>query len=154
MHTVYVGDAKDVVKRIRSQHCGGNVESSALRKHIAQCKGYRLKIIQRSSGSRRVRIDFPEPETGERNISDYIRAGSWQVALCFGYDEAHDFQWYLIQQLNPLLNVTRKPWNSLNEQRYKMLHEKMKTTSALTYAELTKDFSGPGVYVLYHDELP
>jgi len=45
---IYVGDSKDVIKRIRTNHCKGNVEASALRKYVAEALGYRIKITKRS----------------------------------------------------------------------------------------------------------
>ena len=62
---VYVGDSRDVVKRIIVCHCNGNVEASALRKAVAEAMGYRLKKSRRESGSIRVRIDLPNPNEGE-----------------------------------------------------------------------------------------
>jgi len=50
MKVIYVGDARDVVKRIQNNHCGGNVEASALRKAVAEAMGYSLKRTRARSG--------------------------------------------------------------------------------------------------------
>ena len=150
MLVVYVGDARDVIKRIRSQHCGGNVEASALRKHIAVAKGYPLSTTRRASGSSRVRLALPDPSRGEQEISAYLRSGTWKVAICVSYEEAHDFQWYAIEQLNPLLNVSRKPWSAQHHARYAALFGLLESMPGMDYSELGKARSGPGVYVLYH----
>ncbi|MEM3573648.1 MAG: hypothetical protein QXJ62_05415, partial [Nitrososphaeria archaeon] len=110
---IYVGDASDVVKRILTNHCSfsSNVEASALRCAVAEAMGYRLKRTKRPSGSTRIRIDLPNPREGEDIVSAYIHAGRWKYIICESYDEAHDFQWYVIDQLKPLLNKNVKPWN-------------------------------------------
>ena len=51
MKTIYVGDSKDVVKRIKNNHCSGNVEASAFRKHLAVAMGYKLKKTKIETGS-------------------------------------------------------------------------------------------------------
>ena len=151
---IYVGDSKDVIKRIRTNHCRGNVEASALRKYVAEALGYRIKITKRPSGSRRVRIDLPDPRRGEKDVSDYIRSGKWRYVLCISSVEAEDFQWYVIDQLNPLLNRERKPWNHGNLQKYHSLLVQLKSSSALNYKQLSYMKSGPGVYVLHHQRKP
>jgi hypothetical protein len=107
LHVVYVGDAKDVVKRIRSDHCNGNVEASALRKSVAIAKGYLLKKTKRPSGSTRIRIDLPVPRKGETCISGYIQSSEWRFVLCASSMEAKDFQWYAIDQLADLCIFVR-----------------------------------------------
>jgi hypothetical protein len=37
---IYVGDGSNVTARILTCHCAGNVEGSALRKHVAECMGF------------------------------------------------------------------------------------------------------------------
>ncbi len=154
MIIVYVGDSKDVIKRIRTNHCRGNVEGSALRKHVAQAKDYRIKKTRRPSGSTRIRIDLPDPHRGEQDVSDYIRSGEWKYVLCASASEAEDFQWYVIDQLNPLLNRTQKPWNRGNLQRYYALLAQLTNSPVLTCEQIRSMQSGPGVYVLYHQRRP
>ena len=151
---IYVGDGKDIVKRVRNNHCRGNIEASALRKHLAIAKGYNIKTSQRNNGSTRVRIDLPDPRVGESDISSYIQSGEWKLIICNSYLEANDFQWYAIEHLNPLLNVTKKMWNKDNSERYQSLLEILKTSPSLKYKDLNNAISGPGVYVLYHDKRP
>jgi len=147
---IYVGDAGGVIKRIRTNHCSGNVEASALRRHVAKAKGYRIKSTRRTSGSIKARIDLPNPRTGEVDVSDYIRSGEWRYVICNSYAEANDFQWYVIDQLKPLLNKNCKPWNRENLQRYQALLAQLTNSPALNWDQLHGMQSGPGVYVLYH----
>jgi len=151
---VYVGDSRDVVKRIIVCHCNGNVEASALRKAVAEAMGYRLKKSRRESGSIRVRIDLPNPNEGEAKISSYIRSGKWKYIICQSYTEAYDFQWYVISQLKPLLNRKIKPWNTLRNKRYKELFAQMLKSQPLGCNELYGKPTGPGVYILIHQYTP
>jgi len=151
---VYVGDSRDVVKRILTNHCSGNVEASALRRYIAEAKGYKIKSTKRSSGSTKVRIDLPSPRTGEMNVSNYIRSGNWRYVLCDSYSEANDFQWYAIEKLNPFLNRDRKPWDHGKIMRYQTLLSRLTNSMGLNCDELKGIQSGPGVYVLYHQQRP
>ncbi len=152
MIAIYAGDARDVVKRIRSNHCSGNVEASALRRHIAENMGYRIKSMRRPSGSYRVRLDMPNPKTGEQIISAYVRTGLWKFILCDSYEEAQDFQWYVIDILKPLLNVRHETWSAENMVRYQGLITKLTSSSGMTYVQLKNTVSGPGVYVLFHEK--
>lgn len=154
IRVIYAGDARDIVKRIRSDHCRGNVEASALRKHIAEYRRYPIKKTRRTSGSYRVRLDLPDPKAGEQNISAYLRCGVWKYVLCDSYEEAKDFQWYVIDALNPLLNVQHKPWNRDNLARYQTLLAELTSATARNYEQLRNTASGPGVYVLFHEATP
>ncbi|MDH5703703.1 MAG: hypothetical protein OEY99_05770 [Aigarchaeota archaeon] len=49
MYVIYIGDSKDVLKQIKTNHCTGNIEASALRRHIAEALGYGLRHQKRSS---------------------------------------------------------------------------------------------------------
>lgn len=154
MFVIYVGDAADVVKRIRSQHCSGNVEGSACRRHVAQKKGYRLISTKRPSGTTRVRLNLPTPREGEEQVSIYIRAGKWRYCLCETPVEANDFQWYVIEKLNSLLNVTRKGWEPKAKTRYEILMQNLISSREFSYDELRYQPTGPGVYVLSHESEP
>jgi hypothetical protein len=143
---IYAGDAKDVVKRIRSNHCSGNVEASALRRSIASLRGYALSSAIRPSGTRRVRIN----SRYEEKISCYVSAGRWKFVICHSVVEAHDFQWYVIEALKPLLNKNRRAWNGPAAQRYADLLAEIERSGELESSELVKARSGPGVYVFYH----
>lgn len=151
---IYVGDAQDVVRRILANHSGGNVEASALRKAVAEAMGYTLKRTRRSSGSVRVRIDLPNPREGENKVSEYLRSGKWKYLICNSSMEAKDFQWYVIEELNPLLNRISRPWNHVRLNRYKALMAKLEGSSALHSTQLRGKRSGPGVYIFYNDKLP
>jgi hypothetical protein len=99
-----VGDSRDVIRRLASDHSGGNVAGSALRSHVAEEMGYQLTRTRRLSGSIRVRIAAPNQRSGELRVTEYIRAGAWKCILWRTYDEASDFQWFAIERLNPLIN--------------------------------------------------
>ena len=154
MIVIYAGDAGDIVKRIRSNHCGGNVEASALRKHIAENMGYPMKIIRRSSGSYRVRLDLPDPKAGEQDISAYLRSGMWKFVICDSHREAQDFQWYVIDVLKPLLNVLHDSWNRENLVRYQALLTELMSAPGKNREQLKNTASGSGVYVLFHEAAP
>jgi len=151
---IYVGDSKDVIKRIRTNHCNGNVEASAFRRHVAEEKGYKIKSTRRTSGSTRVQIDLPDPHAGEMAVSDYIRSGKWRYVICNSYDEANDFQWYVIDQLKPLLNKDCKAWNYGNLRRYHDLLAQLTSSPLLRCNQLSGMQSGQGVYVFYHQRRP
>jgi hypothetical protein len=151
---IYVGDAADVVKRIRKNHCAGNVEASALRRHIAVAMGYNIVATKRASGSTRVRIDHPEPKVGESKVTEYIQSAEWKYVICGTYEEAHDFQWYAIEKLEPLLNVNRKSWNKSFIERYEFLLAELHGASSYRCNQLKGAHSGSGIYVLYHNFRP
>ena len=151
---IYVGDARNVIKRIKTNHCSGNVEASTLRRSVAEAKGYRIKSTRRTSGSTRVRIDLPNPHEGEMDVSDYIRSGRWRYVICNSYAEANDFQWYVMNQLKPLLNKDRKSWHHEDLQKYQALLTQLTNSPALNCGELHGMQSGPGVYVFYHQRKP
>jgi hypothetical protein len=152
--TVYVGDTSDVVKRIRTNHCSGNVEASALRRSIAKVRNYRLRSVRRPSGSLRTRIDAKDFPKGEADLSSYVRSGTWKYVICNSYDEAHDFQWYVIEMLHPLLNSRRDTWNAAAGGRYRELLRRLEQCAPLHCTELKGKMSGPGVYVFCHDLHP
>lgn len=151
---IYVGDSGDVVRRLSSDHSSGNVEASALRRHIARYKEFELRRTKRPSGSTRVRIDLPDPRNAENEISSYIHSGMWKYVLCQNYAEANDFQWFVIHNLNPLLNVDRRAWNTSHEQRYEELLQELVRSALKRPKQLRGNNSGPGVYVFYHDCKP
>lgn len=153
MNIIYVGDAKNLNKRIR-QHCGGNVESSALRQHIASKKGYSLRKTKRPNGSIRKRLDLHDPKVGEQSISDYLKTGIWKVVVCKSAIEANDFQWYMIKELHPDLNVTRKQWQPENTARYMELLREFNDSSDFRCNDVKHVTSASGVYVFFHTDLP
>jgi hypothetical protein len=87
-------------------------------------------------------------------VSDYIRSGEWRYVICTSYAEANDFQWFTIDQLTPLLNKNRRPWNRENLQRYQDLLDQLTNFPALNCDQLRGMQSGPGVYALYHNQTP
>jgi len=152
---LYVGDAgRDVVRRILKDHCGGNVEASILRRRVAEEMGYAIKRTRRESGSTRYRIDAPDPHSGEKNVSDYLQSGRWRYLVCDSDQEAHDFQWYVIEQLKPPLNRIRKPWNHELLPKYQLLLNELLGSPMLVADQMDNKQTGPGVYVFYHRQRP
>lgn len=151
---VYIGDSGDVVKRIRTNHCSGNVEGSAFRLHVAAAMGFTTIRTKRPSGATKVRLDLLDPLGGERAITQYARSGVWRVLLCDSYHEAHDFQWYAIDDLKPALNRDFRAWEQANRERYAQLLQVLLESNAVPYNRLPELRSGPGVYAFYHDRLP
>jgi hypothetical protein len=151
---VYVGDSRDVVRRLARDHSGGNVEGSALRSHVAEEMGYQLTRTRRPSGSVRVRIAAPNERSGELRVTQYIRAGAWKYVVCRTYDEASDFQWFAIERLNPLINRLRRDWRTSELARYDALLGTLEAGRLIEGGHLDNLESGPGVYVLYHNRPP
>jgi len=151
---IYVGDSKNIVNRIRANHCSGNVESSAMRRHIAEAKGYTFKRSRRTGGAMRVRIDLPNPREGEADVSRYIRSGRWKYVICDSDDEARDFQWYAIDHLRPILNKDGRSWKKENVSRFEKLLRALEGAEALSCDQLKGRQSGPGVYVFLHEHRP
>jgi len=154
MNCMYVGDSSNVINYIRYTHCSGDVEGSSIRFHIAECMGYSFIRIKRPSGSYRLQIDSPSRKAEEAKITNYIRSGKWRYVLCQSYQEAHDFQWYVIDKLKPLLNKHCETWDKTKIQRYNQLFSQFQQCSTLSYVQLKGMPSGPGVYVFYHDQIP
>jgi hypothetical protein len=154
MHCVYVGDSRDVRRRLTRDHRGGNVEAFAPRRHIAESMAYALTRTKRASGNTRVRIAAPSERSGELRVSEYIRSGCWKHVLCRSYDEASDFQWFVIDRLAPLTNRRREAWQTSELPRYAILLAALEASPCVAGSGLGDVGSGPGVYVLYHDQLP
>lgn len=154
MQVIYVGDSKDVLNRIRTNHCNGNVEGSALRRYVAETMGYIIKREKRPGGSIRIRIALPDYNQGEIKVSNYIRNGRWRTILFDDYQMANDFQWYAIEKLRPLLNRKRKNYNQNMLSLYKRLLLQLKDSPLIECSNLHTVKSGPGVYVLYHLSAP
>ena len=91
MKVLYVGDSKDVSKRILRNHMNGNVESSTLRRTIAEQMGFKIKKTKRKSGSTRIRIDFDQPKKYEDRISNYLKSCQWRILICKNYEIALTF---------------------------------------------------------------
>ncbi|NQS98437.1 MAG: hypothetical protein HQ591_08290 [candidate division Zixibacteria bacterium] len=151
---IYVGDSGNVVKRILINHCSGNVEGSALRKHIAKEMGFDILREVRKSGSTKYRINLPNPLDGEKIITEYIRSGWWKYVICDSMKEAKGFQWYAIEKLDPLLNINRKSWDETEALQYKELLEELQGSEVLHCNKLREKPTGPGVYALYHNMEP
>jgi len=101
-----------------------------------------------------VRIDPSKLPDGEARLSRYIKAGSWKYVICDSYDEAHDFQWYAIETLDPILNSTRKVWNKAREFRYGELLDQLTSSAGCQAQNLRKVSPAPGVYLFIHTEHP
>jgi hypothetical protein len=89
LKALYVGDSSDVIKRIVRNHLHGNVESSTLRRTIAEKMGFRIKKTQRKSGSTRIRIDSDDPNRDENKVSGYLESCKWKILFCENYNIAH-----------------------------------------------------------------
>jgi len=116
--------------------------------------GYGFEVTNRPSGTKKIRISSPNPGDGEEQVSNYIRSGEWKHILCKSHDEAHDFKWYAIDKLNPMLNANCKPWKQKKLASYRSLLRKLKKSSMFSCEELKKLKTGPGVCVFYHKNEP
>jgi len=116
--------------------------------------GYGFNRTRRPNGNTRIRIDLPNPRDGEKRVSEYIRSGKWKYILFRSYDEAHDFKWYAIDELNPMLNVNRRPWNQIELTRYRGLLEELERSSMFSCEQLRELETGSGVCLFYHKNEP
>lgn len=152
---IYVGDSKHVAKRIARDHCSGNVEGSALRRHVARNLGFEIIREKRTSGTSKYRINSIDPKEDERIVSEYIRQGLWQVICLNDAVDVRDFQHYVIEKLNPLLNIEARKWNKHKSAEYSNLLEKLIASNASTWKEIRDQGDNyPGVYILHHDNMP
>jgi len=154
MNVIYVGDSNRSRERVRGEHVGGNVEGSPVRRRVAKAWGWPLSVTKRPSSYTRTRVGLDDPKLGERQITEYIQAGYRKAVECKDYDEAHDFQWYCIEQLQPSLNHEAKPWDHRKVERYESLLGRLEQQPLLDPSKLGMLPTGPGVYALYHDESP
>jgi len=118
---LYVGESKRVLYRITHDHFAGNIEGSALRRHVARNFGFEIIKQKRSSGSTRYRIGSENPRESEKRISQYVRTCEWKFVFCNSPSEARDFQWFVIKKQMPVFNVTRLPWDTSTQIRYEDL---------------------------------
>lgn len=146
----YVGDSRDIGKRVR-QHCTGNVESSALRKRIATEMGFEIISTKRTSGSRKISTAC---ESDEFVISEYIQSGSWRVITCGSSDESRDFQWYVIRKLRPPLNKNSQKWDEEFDEMYQQLLKDMVISPNLDFENTEGISRAPGVYSFWHEQSP
>ncbi len=151
---IYIGDSRNLAKRIFYNHCKGNVEASALRKYIAIEMNFQFRIERRKSGSRRIRVR--SPVNGEEIISHYIESGSWKYVVCRTYDEANDFQWYAIDIIKPLLNRRSREWRRDKTGHYNFLLEKLISQESIkcNAGDNLRRLYKPGVYLFLHSVTP
>jgi hypothetical protein len=138
----------------KQRACSGNVEGSVLRRHVAEAIGFKIRRERRPSGSTRVRIDLPVPNQGEKAVSDYISRGKWRILLLDDYDVAHDFQWYVIEKLKPLLNRECQNYQPNKSGLYGNLIKRLTKSAFVDCSSFNKSRSRPGIYVLYHEQKP
>lgn len=146
----YIGDSSKIKNRVR-QHCTGNVESSALRKTIAEEMGFEIVSVKRPSGSRKKTVN---PLSAEKLISDYIQSGNWKVVSCQTVEEARDFQWYGIDKMRPPLNKYMQFWDLNNESTYQALLDEMLDSEFIESTSTLNFTNEPGVYSLWHENSP
>ena len=87
-------------------------------------------------------------------MTEYVRSGGWKYVLCASYDEASDFQWFVIERLNPLTNRRRGAWRRSELPRYEALLGALQASRPIEGGKPRGLKSGRGVYVLYHDRPP
>ena len=146
----YIGDSNKIKNRVR-QHCIGNVESSALRKTIAEEMGFEIVTVKRTSGSRKKTVN---PLSAEKLISDYIQSGNWKVVSCQTVEEARELQWYGIDKMRPPLNKYMQFWDLNCETRYQQLLDVMLDSEFIQFASTLDITKESGVYSLWHEDTP
>lgn len=152
MKILYIGDSGDIWKRVRKNHCSGNLRNSALRRHVA-VDVLRLPVVQRKDlgGKSRMHFDHSSPETLEEKVSLWLQSRSWKHVTCFDKSEAVDFQYYAIEMLSPLLNAERRSWNLAQRTHYEELLGRLKESNVLSFCQLDQLPRSPGVYILLGD---
>jgi hypothetical protein len=83
----------------------------------------------------------------EQQVSAYIRARFWRYVICQSADEARDFQWFVIERLEPFLNRAADQWNAANLNRYLQLWDQL-WANPIVQCGGHKFPASPGVYVL------
>jgi hypothetical protein len=154
MQVLYVGDARNVKKRILNNHGRGNIESSVLRKRIASKLGFKIKTELRAQGSYRIRIDEVDKNRGEKEISEFMKRGMWRVILVDTYEEAHELQWYIIGRLSPPFNRRTKIGEGFDGTHYGPAFQQLIDSPLLGLDDIAKLREGPGVYVFYNAWTP
>lgn len=144
MDVAYVGDASHLRRRVR-QHVTGNVEASALRRHLAGSLGLEVVRTPRPSGSTRLRLLDPD---GERRLTALLVAAMWRVVVCDSAEEARAFQWYAIAHLDPHLNRDRRAWDSAADARFAALLATLVAAPPVPGAHLAQLPTAPGVYAV------
>ncbi len=153
---IYIGDGSKIGIRIRNQHCNGNVEGSSLRKHIARAMGFQLVREQRESGSWRTRLGIPNPLDGEQQITNYMCSGGWKYVICPPRINAKDFQFYVIQHIEPapLLNINEGNWNVNMINEYQNLMNQLENCPVHNYDLSVNIPNVSGVYLFVHVNEP
>lgn len=148
---VYIGDSSNIRRRLTSEHCGGNINGSALRRHVATKLGYELYQVRRKSGTLKWVLNTENSRLAEQIISQYIRGGAWKHVVCQNAVEAKNFQYYAIQSVNPFLNVDHGHWDEAQIQRYQELLIELLASDEITFHNLNTLPRSSGVYLLKHD---
>lgn len=142
---IYIGDSSKVHERIR-QHCNSNIEASSFREHVAKEYGFEIIKVKRPGGSIKKRL---QDSNYEIHISSSIKGMEFRYLICSSISEAKEFQWYVIDRLNPLLNNKRKTWNINNEIRFRFLFNLLIISPIISYEQINSVLPGPGVYIFY-----
>jgi hypothetical protein len=155
MH-IYVGDGSKIGTRIKNQHCGGNVEGSSIRKLVARAMRYTFTQQRRIKGSLKVRLNLQNPSTGEKQITNYIRNGVWKYIVCPPTIDAKDFQFYVIQNINPtpILNINQGTWQVNMQAIYQEMLNQLLNCESHNYDQTVNIPNEPGVYLFIHDNQP
>jgi hypothetical protein len=148
---LYVGMGKNLQKRIISNHCQGDVNSSVLRKTIAKLFGLKIDRFKRDTGKKssgyKLNADF---NGGEKKISEYIQGGEWQFIECESPEEAADFELFVIEKLRPVYNHS---YNHKKEDDYMQKFDRLISSKKISYVDRKDVNEKPGVYVFYHREI-
>ena len=99
---IYIGESKNTRKRIY-MHFSPSIESSVLRKGIAQSRGYEIISTPRDAGNMEVTLAI---QGLEYNITEYLEVGKWKFVNCRNKSEAVSFKDFAISRLNPMLSNT------------------------------------------------
>ena len=105
---IYIGASKDTRKRIY-MHFYHSIESSLLRKRIAQSRDYQIIYTPRPAPAITMEVTLAIPAL-EDNITEYLEAGKWKFVECRNRPEAVAFKDFAISRLDPMLIQTNNEY--------------------------------------------
>jgi hypothetical protein len=148
MSLIYVGRSGEVGTRIK-QHSKGTVHQSPIRKWVSsEWDELVASIPHRTAKGKPYRRKSTGKEL-EGEVSKYMQEGSWKAIPCKDDREAHDFEWYCVETLKPIVpDKTCKPLRKESSAGNKSLLDQLPDVAGRDQVR------GSGVYFFYHDELP
>ena len=149
---IYIGESKNTRKRIY-MHFSPSIESSFLRKRIAQCRDYEIITTPRDAGNMRVTLAI---EALEDNITEYLEGGKWKYVNCKDKNEAVAFKDFAISRLDPMLIHTNNLYPPGIIQRFEELLVQLNNCQEYTLSRNNLQMipNSPGVHLFISEQDP